>query len=379
MVGASMALGAAQLGYRVALLEKHLPGAFDATATPELQVSAINAGSIALLEALGVWENVLAMRSCRVNRLSVWEHSQARTDFTAEQLGAPYLAYMVENRLLQLAMFEQIETQPLITLFTPQQELRFAQLTQQPQVICDQQPISSQLLIGADGVHSRVRQAAGIVVRGWQYSQQAMGITLKAQHQQDITWQQFTPNGPLAYLPLYDGHGCLIWYQQAPFLAQLASLSPQQLKTQILQHFPAELAQIGEFEVINSGQFPLLRQDAKRYVAGKTVLVGDAAHSINPLAGQGVNLGFKDVQLLLQQFKTAKEQQLPITQPALLDQYQRQRQWQNRLMMSLMDALYLGFSNDIGPLKLLRNTGLALADRAGPLKKQAMKMAMGLH
>ena len=227
-----------------------------------------------------------------------------------------------------------------------------------------------------------VRAAANIGVQGWQYSQQALGIQIKTYDvQQDITWQQFTPDGPMAFLPLYDGFASLVWYNSANEIKQLKSLSKEKLKQHIVQHFPADLT---DFEILDVASFPLTRMHANQYFKGSTVLIGDAAHTINPLAGQGVNLGFKDVAVLLDIIR----KELAINEPAVilqpnnycdwLKKYEESRRRDNLMMMSAMDLLYSLFSNRNTPFELLRNLGLKLANNAGPIKNNVMKYAMGL-
>ncbi|MDU0354862.1 FAD-dependent monooxygenase [Paraglaciecola aquimarina] len=223
---------------------------------------------------------------------------------------------------------------------------------------------------------------SNIGVIGWQYAQQALGISIKTNTDtQDITWQQFTTDGPLAFLPLYDGFGSLVWYNTAENIRWLKSLSNEKLKQEIVQTFPAELV---DFEVLATASFRLTRMHANRYFKGHVVLVGDAAHTINPLAGQGVNLGFKDVTALLQSLdkSTAKfghQQALnAVNRQQWLTAYQSARRLDNGLMMSAMDSLYGVFSNDFPPFSIIRNLGLKLANRSGPLKKQALKYAMGI-
>jgi 2-octaprenyl-3-methyl-6-methoxy-1,4-benzoquinol hydroxylase len=246
----------------------------------------------------------------------------------------------------------------------------------------DGQVIQGKILIGADGGQSVVRDAANIGVQGWQYAQQALGIKIKTNAaQQDITWQQFTADGPMAFLPLYNGFASLVWYHNAEDIRELKNLSKTKLKQHILQHFPADLP---DFEVLDVAAFPLTRMHANQYFRGNTVLIGDAAHTINPLAGQGVNLGFKDVAALLRVIseELATHDRTTVLQSnhysQWLKKYEVARRRDNLVMMSAMDLLYSTFSNNNMPLKLLRNLGLTLANKAGPIKNKAMKYAMGL-
>jgi 3-demethoxyubiquinol 3-hydroxylase len=375
MVGSATALGLSKQGLRVAIVEQQMPHSFDPKQEPDMRVSAISLASETLLSELGAWQHVMNMRTCPYRRLAVWEKSDCKTEFNVAQLGYSHLGHIVENRIIQLALHQALQEQK-VSWFV---ESAIAKIDMAPQpgvLFLDGQQISANLLIGADGFNSKVREASGIGTEGWQYSQQALGIKIKTHAQQsDITWQQFTADGPLAFLPLFDGYASLVWYGNARRIKDLKSLNKAKLKQQIQQHFPAELV---DFDILETASFPLTRMHAKQYVKGQILLIGDAAHSINPLAGQGVNLGFKDVQALLQALSPENDVQLSYYADKRLQQYESVRRRDNLLMMTTMDLIYATFSNDIGPLKLLRNIGLKLADKAGPLKTQVMKYAMGL-
>ena len=178
----------------------------------------------------------------------------------------------------------------------------------------------------------------GIGSNGWQYRQACLVALVNTPYpQQDVTWQQFTPTGPRAFLPLPDQQGSVVWYDDLVKVKQLAALNSTQLTQQLRKAFAAQL---GEVEVVSSSWFPLARMDANRYYAGRVVLAGDAAHTINPLAGQGVNLGFADAKLLTELIINAQRHNADIGSEALLRSYQRKRKPANLLMMSAMDGFY---------------------------------------
>ena len=225
--------------------------------------------------------------------------------------------------------------------------------------------------MGADGANSQVRTLAGIGVTAWDYRQHCMLINVETElPQQDMTWQQFTPSGPRSFLPLCGNQGSLVWYDSPQQIKQLCSMTNEQLRQEVLSHFPAEL---GDIKVLQAGSFPLTRRHAQSYSALGCVLAGDSAHTINPLAGQGVNIGFKDVEALLEvtEGKTHFSQEV-------LRLYERKRRPDNLLMQSGMDFFYKSFSNDLAPLKFVRNAALKVAENAGPLKSQVLKYALGL-
>jgi 2-octaprenyl-3-methyl-6-methoxy-1,4-benzoquinol hydroxylase len=382
MVGSAMALGLAQQGFSVAVIEPFIPQSFEQSQPPDMRVSAISVTSQKLLDDLGAWSYIKKMRLCPYKRLSVWDEPSCRTDFDCAEIGHSHLGHIIENRILQLGLHQAIAHYPNITFYANAKVANIESSESSIINLTDGQSIQTKLLIAADGGNSIVRESVNIGVQGWQYQQKALGVQIKTPFpQQDITWQQFTPNGPLAYLPLYDGFAALVWYQSPQYIANLKSLSKEKLKQQIRQTFPVDLV---DFEVLDIADFPLTRMHANQYFKGNTVLIGDAAHTINPLAGQGVNLGFKDVAALLEVLDQQLKNQDQATVLSLnsssiwLKNYEVQRRRDNLLMMSMMDLLYSSFSNKSLPLKLARNLGLKLANHAGPLKNNAMKYAMGL-
>lgn len=373
MVGGALALGLAQNGFSVVVLDKAPPPAFDPTAQPDVRISAISAASVQLLRSLGVWDAVLAMRAHPWRRLETWEWQTAHVVFDAAELKLPNLGYMVENNVLQLALWQALEAHPQVTLLHGS---ALNEIHGQHLHLADDTEIVARLVVGADGAQSQVRQLAGIGVHGWQYPQSCMLITVKSENEPgDSTWQQFTPTGPRAFLPLYDNWASLVWYDTPARIRQLQSLSMTQLQREISAHFPERL---GNVTPVAAGAFPLTRRHALQYVQLGLVLVGDAAHTIHPLAGQGVNLGYRDVDALLDVLANARSVGEDWASLPVLERYQSRRRVDNLLMQSGMDLFYAGFSNDLGPLRVLRNVGLMAAQRAGVLKRQALKYALGL-
>jgi 2-octaprenyl-3-methyl-6-methoxy-1,4-benzoquinol hydroxylase len=213
-------------------------------------------------------------------------------------------------------------------------------------------------------------------VDGWQYRQNCMLINVETETpDQDVTWQQFFPSGPRAFLPLFGRQASLVWYDSPQRIRYLQTLNMKQLTNEVMQAFPARL---GKVTALSSGAFPLVRRHAQRYVLPGLALVGDAAHTINPLAGQGVNLGYRDVAALLSVLEKARESGETWGSENVLLRYQRQRRLDNLLMQSGMDLFYTAFSNDLAPVKVLRNLALMTAERAGGLKTKALKYALGI-
>lgn len=377
MVGAAAALGLAQAGWSVALLEQQAPQAFETQSVPDLRISAIGCTSVRLLKRLGAWQAVLAMRCAPYRRLETWEWESSRVAFDATSLGLAELGFMVENRILQVALWQQLAQCANLALCCPARLQSLQRLDTHWRLTLDgAETLKARLVVGADGAQSKVRHLAAIGINGWQYRQSCMLITVETgAPQQDVTWQQFFPSGPRAFLPLNGQWASLVWYDSPQRIRQLQAMPPAQLEREIAKAFPARLGQV---KVHAAGSFPLARRHAQRYVLSGLALLGDAAHTINPLAGQGVNLGYRDVGALLSVLSDAREQGEDWSSEAVLMRYQRRRRTDNLLMQSGMDLFYTAFSNNLPPLSVARNLALMVAQRAGRLKEHALKYAMGL-
>ncbi|UJF18809.1 2-octaprenyl-3-methyl-6-methoxy-1,4-benzoquinol hydroxylase [Vibrio sp. SS-MA-C1-2] len=374
MVGAATAVGLAQQGKSVAIIEAHTPKPFEREQDMDLRVSAISHASVELLESLGAWDAIKAMRICPYKELATWENPECKVSFHSDEINIEQLGFIVENRLIQLGLWQQFESLLNLKCFSSTTMSKIVRSDDGIDIhLSSGETLHTQLLVGADGANSQVRQWAKIGLTSWDYRQHCMLINISTEKpQQDITWQWFTPSGPRSFLPLSGQKGSLVWYDSPKRIKQLQNLNPEQLKDQIIHAFP-DL--IGEFTVDASGSFPLTRRHAQSYWQPNIVLLGDAAHTINPLAGQGVNLGFKDVKALLESIEQHKENW---ASEKTLRQYQSKRRNDNLLMQSGMDFFYAGFSNNITPLKIIRNLGFAAAQRAGFIKHELIKYAVGL-
>lgn len=368
MVGAAVAVGFAKQGRSVVVVEGAEPKAFDAAQALDVRVSAISHQSVKLLESLDAWSAIEAMRVCPYRRLETWEHPECRTRFHSDELSLDQLGYIVENRLIQLGLWQAFAQFDNLTVKCPER-LKDIDFNDGNRITLESgEQFDANWIIGADGANSKVRQLAGIGVTAWDYRQHCMLINVKTElPQQDIA-SSSSPSGPRSFLPLCSltedgqevGQGSLVWYDSPKRIKQLCAMTKPQLREEIVRHFPKEL---GDIEVLQFGSFPLTRRHAQSYSHRGCVLVGDSAHTINPLAGQGVNLGFKDVDVLL----SVTQGQDELTD-ALLAKYERTRRPDNLLMQTGMDFFYKGFSNDLGPLKFARNAALKLAENSGPSK-----------
>ncbi|OAH98093.1 2-octaprenyl-3-methyl-6-methoxy-1,4-benzoquinol hydroxylase [Methylomonas methanica] len=378
MVGAAVAccLGGSEL--KVAVIEAQVPEAFSSAQPHDLRVSALSIASKNILEAVGAWEGVTSRRYCPFKRMRVWE-TAGDTTFNSDDIRYPELGYIVENRITQLALLDKLPSFANIELLMPQTITKINYDGHESElVLADGRVLQAKLLVAADGGQSRVRQAVGLGVTSWDYNQHALVIYIETAYpQQDITWQRFVSSGPQAFLPLTGNYGSIVWYQSPDEVRRLQALSYEQLQAELVAAFPDCLGEVKQ--VLGVASFPLKRQHAQRYVKQGVALVGDAAHMINPLAGQGVNIGLLDAAALAEILVDARKRGKDIADLAVLQRYEAMRRNENLKMMTLMDVFYRSFSNDILPIKLLRNLGLGLAQRITPARNKAMKAAMGLE
>ena len=393
MVGSAIACALGQKGIRVAVFDRFQPKTFDASQLPDLRVSALSYASEQLLKNLGAWTAMEQMRMCPYRRMAVWEklHTFAgkewdqrpnQTLFDAEDIDHEQLGFIVENRVTQLGLLSVLDSLETVDLHCPANITDINITDGKPELTLeDGRLFNGQLLIGADGANSKVRQVAGIGLDYREYGQQCFVVTVEIEGgMQDITWQAFTKTGPEAFLPLPDIEGksyaSIVWYNEPENVRRLMKCSDQELLQELMTTFPKELPPL--VKLLEKSYFPLAKRHAFEYCREGVVLAGDAAHTINPLAGQGVNLGFQDVAWLSETLIAAHEHGENLGDLAVLKRYEKARRTDNQLMMSTMDAFYHAFSNDSKPLKLIRNIALGVAGKSTPAVKEVMKYAMGI-
>lgn len=393
MVGAALALGLGEQGWRVALIEQTAPLPVEHQSAPDLRVSAINAHSESLLRNLGVWAGIEASRVAPFSRLAVWESLSSplfRSDrpvneicFDAADLGQARFGHIIENNVTQWALWKLISAHPQIQCFCPDELDALHQHGDFVEVeLAGGTTLKASLVVGADGAGSKVRTLANIGIYREQYDQQALVTTVVHQGlPQNITWQAFSPTGPRAYLPLpaIDGQtwASLVWYDSPTTIEALHQLSEPDFIHALQSAFPKRLPKL--ISAPARASFPLAKMQAQRYFHGRVTLIGDAAHTINPLAGQGVNLGFEDVDCLLALLDRSDKDTWPDPgNPVILKQYQDRRRPASQRMMGLMDLFYYTFSNRRLSLLLARNLGLIAGARLPLGKSLVARYAMGV-
>ncbi len=379
MVGSAVACSLGNSSLKVAVIESTPPEAFSSEQAHDLRVSALSIASKNILETVGAWEGVVSRRFCPFKRMRVWE-TAGDTEFCSDDINYPELGYIVENRITQLALLDRLQEFDNIELICPSTITKINYSVGEDSLLEleDGRQLSTKVLVAADGGQSRVRQTVGLGVTSWDYKQHALVIYIEtAYEQQDITWQRFLPSGPQAFLPLTGHYGSIVWYNSPDEVRRLKSLSYDALKDELVNAFPDCLGQVNK--VLGAASFPLKRQHAQNYVKPGVVLVGDAAHMINPLAGQGVNIGLLDAAALGEVLIDAAKKGLALGDLSVLKRYEQLRRNENLKMMTVMDVFYQVFSNEILPIKLIRNLGLGLAERLLPAKNKVMRSAMGLE
>jgi len=383
MVGGTLACALADSPLRVAVIECADLPPFDSCSEHDLRVSALSIASERILKHIGVWQGIEQRRLCPYRRMKVWEQSEvsASTLFTSDDIGYDHLGYIVENRIVQLAINDQIKQLSNVDLISPVEIAQIDYSAGSTLIeLADGRQLIAKLMVAADGGESRVRDAVGVGVHRWDYEQHALVASVMTEcEQQDITWQQFTPTGPLAYLPLSGKRGSLVWYDTPATIKHVKGLSEDKFLEAVHERFPECLGRIEQ--CLSKGSFPLRRQHALSYQKEGVVLVGDAAHMIHPLAGQGVNIGLLDAAVLAEVLMEAVVNQggPKFWSSDVLAIYEKRRRKHNLAIMQTMDVFYRVFSNDVLPLKLVRNLGLGLAGKFAPARNKVMSFAMGLE
>jgi 2-octaprenylphenol hydroxylase len=322
------------------------------------------------------------MQASRVSpylQMHVWDAAgNGSIHFDSADIGEPNLGHIIENRVVTRALAQRAAQFDNIDLFCPSRPQRLSLLDDGAQLELDNGTIlHAELLIAADGGQSWVRQQAGISVNTQDYQQSALVANVRTElSHQDTAWQRFLPTGPLAFLPLADHVSSIVWSTTPQEAERLCAADVDTFKQELETAFAARLGRI--VDVGPRAYFPLRGQHASHYVKPHLALIGDAAHTIHPLAGQGVNLGFADVRALSQILHAAHQKGQPIGSLKTLRRYERSRRGDNLLMLEAMGVFKRLFSNDSPGLRQLRNLGLNLSDRANPIKHFFMTQAMGL-
>ncbi|WP_449446355.1 FAD-dependent oxidoreductase [Thermomonas brevis] len=385
VVGAASALMLAREGLQVALVEARAPEPWRREAR-DLRVYAFAPDNAALLDALGAWERIAATRVQPYRGMHVWDAAGgAPLAFDADALGQPQLGWIVENGLLVDALWNALPVAG-VRVHCP---ARVETLEQDDDGVRlgldDGLVLEARLAIAADGGHSALRKLAGIDAKAHDYGQRGLVafVASEAPHR-DTCWQRFLPTGPVALLPFNaDGDaalqgrlGSIVWTLPDADAQRLLDAPPEQFERELSAAFGGEL---GGFNLHSArAAFPLRRQLAQRQVEGRVLLVGDAAHVMHPLAGQGVNHGLRDVSALREMVRDAQARGGDIASTARLARWARVRRSENALGAYSFDVINRLYSNDALLPTLLRGHALGLAGRMPPLVRALWRHAAGV-
>ena len=379
MVGAALACGLARQGFQVALLELKEPLEDWPMDSYDLRVSAITRASQHIFEHLHAWQGMLDRRATPYQRMQVWDATgDGRIQFDAADIAEPELGHIIENRVIQRSLWDQLQQLDKVQLICP---ARVEGLTTDKDsnsilTLKDGGRLHASLVVAADGANSALREMAGIGTRGWVYDQTAVVATVQAEYgHQDTAWQKFMPTGPLALLPTGKDLFSIVWSTSPEQAAELIEMPEQDFSALLTQ---ASEQRLGELTLQGQrGAFPLRLQHADTYIRPGLALVGDAAHVIHPLAGQGVNLGLLDAATLIDVLVEARTRKRVLGSFSNLRRYERARMGDNMLMQGAMDGFKRLFSNQVVPLQLVRNLGLGMVDHAAPIKRMIARQALG--
>ncbi|MBA6130372.1 MULTISPECIES: 2-octaprenyl-3-methyl-6-methoxy-1,4-benzoquinol hydroxylase [Pseudomonas] len=384
MVGSALALALRHSGLQILLLDGGplTVKPFDAQAPFEPRVSALSAASQRILERLGAWEGIAQRRATPYSDMHVWDGSgTGQIHFSAASVHAQVLGHIVENRVVQDSLLERLHDSDVGLLANARLEQLRRSGDDWLLTLADGRRLRAPLVVAADGAHSAVRRLAGCDTREWDYLHHAIvtSVRCSAGHQA-TAWQRFTDEGPLAFLPLTrDGQQdwCSIVWSTTPEQAErLMALDDAAFVQALERAFEGRLGSV--LQADPRVCVPLRQRHAKRYVEHGLALVGDAAHTIHPLAGQGVNLGFLDAAVLADVLGKACERGERLADVKVLSRYERRRMPHNLALMAAMEGFERLFQANPLPLRWLRNSGLKLVQQMPEAKAMFVRQALGL-
>ena len=367
---------------KIALIESYEPPQFDPSQV-DPRVAALTEKTRLIFEQIGIWQQLVDKRVCAYKAMNVWDaEGTGRITFDCQQVQQPNLGHIVENSALVSTLIEHLKQQPNIELYCPANIVDY-QLQQDVITLTldNQSVLSAQLLIAADGANSAVREHFQFATKQWDYGQHAIVTTITSENSNQLTaWQRFMPTGPLAFLPLNNignDHCCsIVWSQDTAEAKRLMALEDKDFCKELSRASEHCLGQVLKIE--KRHLIPLRQSHATDYVMPRLALIGDAAHSIHPLAGQGANLGFSDAQVLAEEIAKAFARDLDLGDVSVLKPYQRRRKPENLATMAAMEGFKRLFGSQNSTLRLLRNYGLSAINGLGAIKNKLIKQAMGL-
>ena len=380
IVGTTAACALAQAGIDVALLDARNPERTWSVETVDIRVSALTRASQNILQAVGAWEDMVQRGVGAYDHMHVWDADSAGVlHFDAAETEFPELGHIVENRVTVAALWDKLERLPSATIVCPAKVADLQISADSTYVLLDDgQKLEADVVIAADGRDSALRQMAGIQTTGWEYNQDGLVATISSEKSHQFTaWQRFLPEGPLAFLPLKNGQCSIVWTLSHQTAQEYVALSDEDFLQRLEQASEGVLGKM--LAVGPRGAFALRFQYAKQYTADHFVLIGDAAHAMHPLAGQGANAGLLDAAAIAELITKAEQVGRPIGSHKLLRQYERWRKGDNLAMMSSMDVINKMYTAQNEGFRQLRGSGMSWVNHSAWLKNYFNRYAMGLR
>ncbi len=384
MVGSALALALQHSGLEILLLDGSPLSIkpFDEQAAFEPRVSALSMASQRILERVGAWPGIAQRRVSAYSDMRVWDGSgTGQIHFSAASVHAEALGHIVENRVVQDGLLERLHNSEVGLLANARLEQMRRSGDEWLLTLADGRTLRAPLVIAADGANSAVRRLTGCETREWDYLHHAIVTSVRcAEPHQATAWQRFTDDGPLAFLPLQrDGRqewSSIVWSTTPEQAERLMKLDDGDFCAQLERAFEGRLGAVLQADPRLC--VPLRQRHAKRYVAEGLALIGDAAHTIHPLAGQGVNLGFLDAAVLAEELLRAYERGERLADERVLSRFERRRMPHNLALMAAMEGFERLFQADPLPLRWLRNSGLKWVEQMPEAKALFVRQALGL-
>jgi 2-octaprenylphenol hydroxylase len=367
---------------RLAVVDRRLPGTLERIREQpmDLRVFALSRASERVLRACDAWDGIRATRAAAYERMQVWHadvppHGGEALVFDAAEIGEPDLGIIVENSVMQSALAGAAHRAGIALI-----EGEVATLGIEAASVTlgvGGESLRARLVVGADGAQSRVRELAGLSTTRADYGQIALvAMVTTSKPHQHTAWQRFLGDGTLAFLPLADGHSSIVWSLPTARAERLLSVAPEAFERELEKDFDSALGKVSLASA--RVQFPLWRLSADRYVTSRVALVGDAAHVVHPLAGQGANLGLLDAAALAEVLAGGLAQREDPGAERLLRRYERWRRSENDLMSASIDAFDRLLARGSGRVAELAQRGMPWVNRSGPVKRLFIERAMGL-
>ena len=380
IVGATAACALAQAGIQVALVDARKPKKEWDADSVDIRVSALTRASQNILRNVGAWDEMAQRSVGAYQHMHVWDADSAGVlHFDAADTEFPELGHIVENRVTVAALWNQLESLATASIICPVKVADLQKHGEGMQIsLSDGQVLKADLVIAADGRDSVLRQLQGIQTTGWEYQQDGLVATISSEKSHQATaWQCFLPEGPLAFLPLENGQCSIVWTLSHQTAEEYIALSDEDFLARLEQASGGVLGKM--LSVGPRGAFPLRFQYAKQYTGENFALIGDAAHAMHPLAGQGANAGLLDAAAIAELLIKAAQAGRPLGSQKVLRQYERWRKGDNLAMMGSMDVINKLYTTQYEAVRQIRGSGMSWVNHSAILKNYFNRYAMGLR